>query len=72
MRGYVELVVAGLAGTVPMKTESLSLLGLEAGELEVMARTAGAVKIRLFGGYQHQAYDRQESADLLMIAEKPG
>jgi SAM-dependent methyltransferase len=69
-RGYVELIVTALSGSGQMQNESLPLLGLEAGELELMARAAGATGIRIFGGYQDQAYDRQESADLVMIAEK--
>ena len=40
VRGYVELIVAGLAGE--LHTESAPLLGLEAAELESMARAAGA------------------------------
>jgi SAM-dependent methyltransferase len=69
-RGYVELIVADLAGHIPMRGESAQLLGLDASELEQMARKAGAAQIRFFGGYQEQPFDRQESVDLIMVAEK--
>ena len=35
-----------------------------------MARAAGAGEMRFFGGYQDQPYDRPQSVDLLMVAEK--
>ena len=35
-----------------------------------MARQAGAGQVGVLGGYQEQPYDRQESVDLLIIAEK--
>jgi glycine/sarcosine N-methyltransferase len=66
--GYVELIVAGLAGA--LHTESVPLLGLEAAELESMARAAGAGEVFFFGGYENQPYDCQASVDLLMVAEK--
>jgi SAM-dependent methyltransferase len=69
-RGCLELVVANLAGSAPMKSESLALLAFEASELEGMARAAGAREVRLFGGYQDQTYDRQASDDLIVVAEK--
>jgi glycine/sarcosine N-methyltransferase len=69
-RGYVELIVAGLSGQITMHTECVPLLGLEAADLESMARAAGAGEIRLFGGYQDQPYDRTASVDLLMVAKK--
>ena len=69
-RGYVELIATALAGSVQTRNESLPLLGLEARELELMAQSAGATGMRVFGGYQDQAYDRQESADLVLVAEK--
>jgi len=69
-RGYVEVIVADLTGVAPMRSESTPLLGIEAPELERMAERAGAKKIAFFGGYQDQPYDRQESVDLVMVAEK--
>jgi glycine/sarcosine N-methyltransferase len=69
--GYVELIVADVDGeNSPMQTESVLFLGLEATELEAMARTAGAADVQFFGGYQNQPYDRQQSVDLLMVATK--
>jgi SAM-dependent methyltransferase len=69
-RGYVELIVTDLSGTATMQSESTPFLGLEAADLERIARSAGAKTAALFGGYQDQPYDRQKSVDLLMIAEK--
>jgi len=51
-------------------SESIPLWGLEAAELERMARAAGAAEVTFFGGYQDQPYDRQKSADLIMVARK--
>jgi glycine/sarcosine N-methyltransferase len=69
-RGYVELIVTDLSGTTTMQNESTPFLGLEATDLERMARLAGAKTVALFGGYQDQPYDRSKSVDLLMVAEK--
>jgi SAM-dependent methyltransferase len=68
-RGYVELLAIGLPDCAPMRSESSPLLALEARELERMASVAGATEIQWFGGYQGQAYDRQESVDLVMVAK---
>jgi hypothetical protein len=69
-QGYVELAVVEPAQGSFLKTESVRFLGLEAAELESMARAAGADEIRFFGGYQDEPYDRQKSVDLLMVAKK--
>jgi SAM-dependent methyltransferase len=69
-RGYVELVVVGLATETAIQQESVPLLGLEVASLQSIAATAGAVNVRFFGAYQNQPYDRQQSPDLIMLAEK--
>jgi glycine/sarcosine N-methyltransferase len=69
-RGFVHLVVVGLDGEPALFTESVPFLGLEAAELERMARRAGAGNVRFFGGYREQPYQPQESTDLLMAAQK--
>ena len=69
-RGYVDLIVTDLAGNAAMRNESTQFLGLEASELERMARAAGAKEVAIFGGYQDQPYDLQQSVDLLMVAER--
>ncbi len=69
-QGYVELIVADLSGDIPVRGESAQVMALEAAELEQMARQAGAAQVRFFGGYQEQSYDRQESGDLVMVAER--
>jgi len=53
-----------------LHSESTALLGLEAADLERMARAAGAAEVVFFGGYQDQPYDRRQSADLIMVARK--
>jgi SAM-dependent methyltransferase len=68
--GYVELLVAEAARGALLRTESLRFTGLEAATLEAMARAAGASEVRFLGGYRHEPYDRQTSADLLMVAIK--
>jgi len=35
-----------------------------------MARRAGAARVEVFGGYQQQPYNRQQSIDLLIVSEK--
>jgi hypothetical protein len=53
-----------------MRSESTPFLGLDPADLDRMARAGGAKKIAIFGGYQDQPYDRQQSVDLLMVVEK--
>jgi SAM-dependent methyltransferase len=69
-KGYVDLVVTSLGEGVTMQSESAQLLGLEAAELEHLARGAGARNVELFGNYRETPYDRRKSMDLLMVAEK--
>ena len=69
-RGYVDLIVTDLSGNAAMRSESTPFLGLEASDLDRMARAAGARNVALFGGYQDQPFDRQQSVDLVMVAEK--
>jgi SAM-dependent methyltransferase len=69
-RGYVDLIVTSPTASASMHTESVPFLGLEARDLEEIASRAGATEVQFFGGYQNQAYDRQGSTDLIMVAEK--
>ena len=69
-RGYIELIVVPLAAPAQSRHESAPLLGFEAHDLEVMAQAAGAARIQFFGGYRDQAFDSQQSADLVLVAEK--
>ncbi len=68
-RGYVDLIVADADGHM-LHNESAPLLGLEAAELDTMARQAGAGAAEFFGGYRNQPYERPTSIDLVMVAEK--
>lgn len=67
-RGYVDLVVTRLEGEPRMQAECVPFLGIEAAELERMAREAGADDVRFFGGYREEPYDRAQSVDLVMVA----
>ena len=69
-RGFIELLVLPLQGEVKMRTQGVPLLGLEAGALEQVLRQAGAGQVSLRGGYQDQAYGRDSSTDLLIVAER--
>jgi hypothetical protein len=69
-RGFVNLVVATLEDQPTLRTESVPFLGLEAGELEQMARRAGAVDVLFYGDYRSQPYVQSESTDLIMVARK--
>jgi SAM-dependent methyltransferase len=69
-RGYVDLVVTTLDAGPQMRCDSVPFLGLEAAQLEQMARDAGAAQVRFTGGYQEQPYDRLASTDLVMVAGK--
>ena len=73
-RGFVDLIVAKLDESADkpaaMQTDSICFLGLEAADLEAVARRAGAANVTFFGGYQQQPYDRQASVDLVVVAEK--
>jgi SAM-dependent methyltransferase len=69
-RGYVEMIVTDLSGDTAMRSESTQFLGLEALDLDRMAKAAGATKSTIFGGYQDQPYERQQSVDLVMAAER--
>ncbi len=69
-RGYVELVVVDPSGGPLLAHESPTFLGLEASDLENMARQAGASQVQFFGGYAEQPFERQASVDLVMVARK--
>jgi SAM-dependent methyltransferase len=69
-QGYVDLIVAGLTPDTRMHTESVPLLGLEADELGQMARAAGASRCEFYGGYQGEAYVRETSGDLILVASR--
>jgi hypothetical protein len=68
--GYVDLVVTTLDETPRLKTESVPLLGLEADALERAARRGGATQVDVYGGYDSRVYERETSADLIMVARR--
>ncbi|MBN2476982.1 MAG: class I SAM-dependent methyltransferase [Pirellulales bacterium] len=68
--GYVDLVVAQLDSPAQMQSESVRLLGLEATDLQQLARQAGASRVQLLGNYQDQPYNRDQSVDLVLVAEE--
>jgi len=68
--GYMDLVIASLDTPAGMQTESIPFLGFEAHALSEIARKAGASAVQLVGNYQEQPYDRDNSVDLIVVAEK--
>jgi SAM-dependent methyltransferase len=68
--GYVDLLGVPLSAASAPHTESIRFLGLEADQLEAWARRAGAADVRLYGSYQFQPYQREQSVDLIMVASK--
>lgn len=68
--GYVDLIVTQLDAPAGMWNQSLPFLGLEAAELERIARRAGASNVQFLGGYNNEHYDREKSVDLIVVAEK--
>lgn len=68
-RGYVEVVVTDL-DTGRMQSDSARFWGLEADELAHLARQSGAAQCHLFGSYLQEPYDRQQSVDLILIAQR--
>ena len=67
-QGYVDLVVVGTDDKPAMQHDSVPFLGLQADELEAMARQGGAHHIAFYGGYDNQPYRPDESVDLVMVA----
>lgn len=68
--GFVDLVVVPADAESPPHTESAPLLGIEAAELEQMARDAGAAAISVHGDYHRTPYDRRKSSDIILLARK--
>jgi SAM-dependent methyltransferase len=68
--GYMDLVVAPLDAPTQMQAESVAFLGVEAEQLEQIARKAGASSVQLLGGYNDQPYDRNGSEDLIVVVER--
>ena len=69
-RTFIEVLVLPLGETCDLKSAFFTLLNLEVGELEEMARAAGAAAVEIYGGYQEKSYDRAASVDLVMVARK--
>jgi SAM-dependent methyltransferase len=68
-RGYVDVVVTSLDPAGPrMQAESIPFWGLEAPDLEQIARAAGARRTECYGSYKRQPYERQTSQDLIVVA----
>ncbi len=68
--GFVDLVVVPAAGEGPPHTESAHLLGIDAEELQQMARDAGAATVSLYGDYQRTPFDSGQSPDIIVLARK--
>lgn len=69
-RGFVDVVVTNLDPAGPrMQAESIPFRGLEATDLEQMARRAGAQLTECYGSYKRQPYERQSSQDLIVLTK---
>jgi SAM-dependent methyltransferase len=68
--GYMDLIVTPLDAPTEMQSESVAFLGIEAEDLEQIARRAGASNVELLSNYNNEPYDRQRSVDLIVIADK--
>jgi SAM-dependent methyltransferase len=70
-RGYVNVLTTRLDADPPsLRSESVPFLGLQAEELQQLARDGGAASVEFFGDYQRSAYDRAISSDLIMLATR--
>ena len=69
-RGFVELLVIDLSQEKPAWTESVPFWGLEAEQLEKISKDAGAREVHFFGNHKEDAYRREKSVDLILVAEK--
>ena len=69
-RGYVELIVSVLDSGAAMRSEAVPFLGLEAENLRCMANAAGAARVEVYGNFKGEQYERERSADLIVIARK--
>ncbi|MGE5609009.1 MAG: hypothetical protein ACM359_07130, partial [Bacillota bacterium] len=71
-RGHVDLLITNLETQPPtLRSECPTFLGLEAADLEAIARrAAGAGHVELYGDYHRHSYDRQKSQDLIFVAIK--
>jgi SAM-dependent methyltransferase len=63
---YVELLLAPIAAPESMRTTHLTLICLEAAELEEMFRESGATAVELSGHYDGRPYEREKSVDMVM------
>ena len=66
LSAYVELLLAPIESPDSMKTTHLTLLCIEAAELEEMFRDAGATAVEIAGAYDGRPYEREKSTDLVM------
>ena len=69
-QGYVDLLVAGLAEGKLLHHESVPFVGLDAEQLDDMARRAGASEATFFGGYGGQPFQPAHHADLVLVATR--
>ena len=69
-QGFVDLLVTPLDAPDQAYGQSLPLVGIEAARLREMAIEAGAVSVELLGGYPSEAYRREQSVDLILVAMK--
>ncbi|MFH1746140.1 MAG: class I SAM-dependent methyltransferase [Planctomycetota bacterium] len=70
-RGFVDFVALDLKDdTVTSHFHTANIHGFEAQMLQSLAERAGLTEIQLFGSYDEQPYDREESQDIILVAHR--
>jgi SAM-dependent methyltransferase len=70
-RGFVNLVDLVVSGDrVPPHFDSAPFWGFEESALVQAARRAGASHVQCYGNVQQDAFQREQSTDLILVAEK--
>lgn len=67
-RGYVDLIDLRMTSAGLVKRfDTPSFMGIEAEDLAAAVKAGGGRDVRLFGGYDAEPYDRNQSVDLICV-----
>ncbi len=67
-RGYIDLIDLQMTSAGWVKRfDTPSFLGIEAKDLSAAVRSNGGRDLQLYGNYQEEPYDREQSADLICV-----
>ena len=70
-RGFVDLIDLTIsAAAVTPRFDAPVFIGFEASDLTRMVGEAGAARVQCYGTFQHDPYQREQSPDLIVVAEK--